>query len=61
MTKDSAAALSTDELLKIRGELAYAAMMSAAEALPLADETKREMTLVHDELTKRGVNVDAKR
>jgi hypothetical protein len=53
--------LSNEELLRKSGDLAYAAQMAALESLPLADETKREMAEVADELLRRGVDLHGER
>jgi hypothetical protein len=50
---------STDELLRRRGELAYAAQMCALEQLPPAPDAAAECAAIDAELARRGVDLSA--
>jgi hypothetical protein len=52
-------AMSTDDLKKRRGELAYGAQMMALEGLAADDGDRSEAAAIDEELKRRGVDLHA--
>ena len=51
--------LSSDELLKRRGELGYAAQMAALEGLPFDEDSASEGRALEAALARRGVDLSS--